>query len=327
LTDIALEDEKERFSLGRISGEVNWQTSPDVAASHLIWTGSQGSGVTLGAGEIKLRTYGDNLELLEPTRIPILDGALRINRLKLEHARSPTMAVAFDAHLQPIDLSTLTRALGWPEFAGRLSGTLPSLVYRDGQLTLGGELQIQAFDGEVAVRDLELHDPLGNVPRLAADIHLRNLDLKTLTQTFSFGRIEGRLSGDIEDLRLVGWQPTAFDARFYTPKQDRSRHRISQRAIQNISNIGGGGAAAALSQGFLRFFKDFSYDRIGLSCRLQEDVCLMSGLDTAPNGGYYIVRGSGLPRVDVIGYQREVSWSTLVEQLKSVTESEGPVIK
>jgi hypothetical protein len=155
------------------------------------------------------------------------------------------------------------------------------------------------------------------------------LDLELVTRAFSFGRITGRLSGAIDGLELFNWQPIAFDARLYTPLDDRSRHRISQRAVENIGSIGGGGAGItqALSSGFLRFFDDFHYDRLGLSCRLENEVCYMNGVAPAPNGGYYLVKGSGLPRIDVIGGARRVDWPRLVQQLIAVTESAGPVVE
>ena len=84
---------------------------------------------------------------------------------------------------------------------------------------------------------------------------------------------------------------------------------------------------AALSSGFLRFFDDFNYDRLGLSCRLENDVCAMDGVAPAPNGGYYLVKGKGLPRIDVIGSSRRVDWPRLVQQLIAVTKSEGPIVQ
>jgi hypothetical protein len=145
-----------------------------------------------------------------------------------------------------------------------------------------------------------------------------------VTRTFEFGTITGRLSGYVSDLETFGWMPEAFDAALFTPPGDESRHRISQRAVTNLSSIGGGsggGVAAALQGGFLRFFDDFRYDRLGLSCRLANDVCVMGGVLPAP-GGYYIVKGSGLPRIDVIGSQTRVAWTTLVRQLGAIMTSE-----
>jgi len=172
----------------------------------------------------------------------------------------------------------------------------------------------------IRVDGLQVLDPFGRLPRLLADIELRNLDLATLTGAFSFGRIDGRLSGDVRQLRLLNWVPVAFDAHLYTPADDRSRHRISQRAIDNISSLGGG-PTGVLSRGALRFFEDFAYARIGWSCVLKDGVCTMDGVE--PKGeGYVLVKGRLLPRIDVVGYTRRVDWNTFVEQLKSVQHAD-----
>ena len=52
----------------------------------------------------------------------------------------------------------------------------------------------------------------------------------------------------------------------------------------------------------------------------------MDGVEPAGHG-YYIVRGSGLPRIDVIGSQRRVAWSRLVKQLQAIATSGGPVVR
>jgi hypothetical protein len=234
------------------------------------------------------------------------------------------MYVRFDATIQPIDVALVSRAFGWPEFQGTLAGSIPGLQLRQGVVTLDGALEARVFDGRIAVRELRLREPLGKYPRLFANIGVENLDLELVTRTFEFGTITGRLSGYISDLETFDWMPEAFDAFLYTPPDDRSRHRISQRAVTNLSSIGGGsggGVAAALQGGFLRFFDDFRYDRLGLSCRLANDVCIMGGVLPAP-GGYYIVKGAGLPRINVIGSQTRVAWTTLVRQLGAVMESE-----
>lgn len=329
LQQLELADNKQRFRLHQLGGVLRWQKrgEPGLMPTELHWSGGALGEIAFGAMRSRLLTQGAAIELLEPLHLPVQDGALDINLLRLEQLGAPNMRLQFDAALSPIQLRPISRALGWPEFGGVIAGRLPSLRYHEGRLTLGGRLEIAAFDGHVHVENLQVEQPLGRVPRLSADIAIEQLDLRALTETFSFGRIEGRLSGRIDRLRLVNWQPASFDAHFYTPPGDRSRHRISQRAIQNISSIGGGGAAGLLSRGFLSFFKDFSYDRIGLRCILREDVCLMSGIQPAEHGGYYIVIGRFLPRVDVIGFQRQVSWPTLVEQLRTVIDSEGPVVR
>jgi hypothetical protein len=171
----------------------------------------------------------------------------------------------------------------------------------------------------VTLRNLSLERPFGLVPRLQVDARADNIDLETLTRTFSFGRIEGRLNGRIDGLDMESWRPVAFDAEFATPEDDRSRHRISQRAVDNISSIGGGGVGGALSRSFLRFFEDFPYDRLGIRCRLENGICDMGGVAPAKKG-YYLVKGRFIPpRLDVIGYADRVDWDTLIAQIMAVT--------
>jgi hypothetical protein len=214
-------------------------------------------------------------------------------------------------------MESFSQALHWPVLAGKLSGVIPRVRYQEGIIEMSGALLVRLFGGTIIARNLRLENPLGIIPKLEVDIDINNLDLETLTQTFAFGRIEGRLNGQIRGLRLADWQPVQFDAKFATPAYDLSRHRISQQAVDNLSRLGGG-ASGLISQSFLRLFKNFSYDKIGLSCRLRHQICEMEGLGPA-DGGYYIVRGGGLPRIDVIGYIHQVDWPVLVKRLKRVT--------
>lgn len=305
------------------------QRGGDVEQSHLSWNDGAVLGLALGASQLRFTTLGRQFRLLEPTRIPVLDGSIDLETFRVRNVGLPSVAFLVDATIQPISVQQLCRAFGWPEFGGRVGGVISKLRMREGIVTLGTTLRAQVFDGEVTISDLRLEQPFGQWPRFYSSIALDNLDLEPMTSAFSFGRITGRLSGAIAGLQLFNWTPVAFDAKLYTPPGDRSRHRISQRAVQNIGSIGGGGAGvtAALSGGIMRFFDDFNYDRLGISCRLQNEVCVMEGVAPAPNGNYYLVKGKGLPRIDVIGSSRRVDWPRLVQQLIAVTESGGPVVQ
>jgi len=175
---------------------------------------------------------------------------IAIDTLRVRHAGTEEMYVRFDAGLRPISVSLLSRAFGWPEFQGTLEGRIPGLQLQQGVVTLDGPLEARVFDGRVAVKELRLQDPLGKFPRLFANIGIENLDLELVTRTFEFGTITGRLSGHVSDLETFGWMPEAFDAALFTPPGDRTRHRISQRAVTNLASIGGGsdGSVAAALQ-------------------------------------------------------------------------------
>ncbi|MGH8168576.1 MAG: hypothetical protein ACREQ1_15150, partial [Woeseiaceae bacterium] len=102
------------------------------------------------------------------------------------------------------------------------------------------------------------------------------------------------------------------------------------RAVENLASVGGGGAAAALSSGFMQFFDEFSYAEVGIRCILEDGTCAMSGAGPAGESdfgrGYFIVRGSGVPRINVVGYRHQVSWTALVRQLASITQSGAPIV-
>ena len=342
LDNLAFDDGQGAFALEGLRGRWSWRDErqgadgaegadpgADFADSHLQWRRGSLLGLDLGASELHFTTRGRQFRLLEPARIPLLDGALALESFRIRAIGTPQVAFMVDASLEPVSAERLCRAFGWPEFGGQVSGALSKLRMREGVVTLGAELRAQVFDGTVSINDLRLEQPFGQWPRFYATISLDDLDLELVTRAFSFGRITGRLSGSVNALQLFNWSPVAFDAQFHTPENDRSRRRISQRAVENIGAIGGGsaGVTAALSSGFLRFFDDFNYDRLGWSCRLENGVCRMGGVGPAPAGGYYLVRGRGLPRIDVIGNSERVDWTRLVRQLKAIAESEGPVVR
>ncbi|MCT7233169.1 hypothetical protein, partial [Salmonella enterica] len=84
-----------------------------------------------------------------------------------------------------------------------------------------------------------------------SDVQLRQLDLGAMTSVFDFGNITGRMDGSIDELRLVNWNPVAFKASLLAG----SGGRISQRAVNNLTTVGGGGAAAGLQGAVLKLFK------------------------------------------------------------------------
>jgi hypothetical protein len=171
---------------------------------------------------------------------------------------------------------------------------------------------------------LRIDDPLGKAPKLYANLQMRDIDLGDLTRTFNFGAIEGKLEGDVKDLRLENWKPVYMDAIIQTA-DGKHLKKVSQRAVENITALGGEGTAAALQRTFLRFFKEFNYEKIGLSCQLRQDVCKMGGVESTPTG-YIIVKGKGAPTVNVNGFTEYVSLSDLIARMKRITDSNSKMI-
>jgi hypothetical protein len=324
VNDLAFSDASRDLEVDGVSSEVHWTkglTGPP-RLSWLSWEKSQGWGILGARARVDFIAQDRAFRLVQPARLPFFDGALRINTLAVEQIGTEALSGVFDAVIEPISIAPIAKAFGLPEFTGKLAGKIPGLTYQDKMLSLQGNLEADVFGGHVVASNLRIREPLGAWPRLHGDVIARNLDLNLLTSTFKFGSITGRLDIDLIGLETFNWSPVAFDLTFATPKGDKSKHRISQRAVQNIADIvgGGGGVASVMQSPFLKIFDDFGYDRLGFSCRLRRDICQMGGVG-AINGGFYILKGQGVPRVDIIGNNPLVDWPRLIAQVREAVRN------
>lgn len=320
-TDVHTYDGNGRFSVAGLDGELRVSSDAQAVQSTLRWQGASVYRLNLGAGELMLSSRDGNVEVASWRDVPILDGALHIDALRITNAGRPDMAVMLDGALTPISMADLTQSLGWPVMSGRLTGEIAGLTWSGGRLIVGGRINIGLFGGRIIVHNLRLDDLFGLVPSLYADVDIENLDLAQLTDRFSFGKIEGRLGGRIHGLELQAWQPVYFEAEIATPEGDDSRHRINQRAVDNLGFIGGG-ATGALSGGFLRYFQEYSYGRLGIRCRLYNGACELGGVEETEDGFLILTRGGVLPPwIEVKGTGRSIGWNDLIEGLSAITSN------
>lgn len=315
-------DGKQRFSLQGLDGDLRWSADAPPVDGMLRWRAGGLLGIPLGPTALSLRSQSRHIALTAPVGIPMLGGTLRLDRFDYVPPDAADGArFAFGLSLQKMQVAQLAKAFGWPAFPGTLDGSLPSAHYANNRLDFDGALNAQVFGGRLAVTRLAMERPFGADPSVSADMDIKGFDLRTLTEVFGFGRITGRLDGTIRDLRLLDWAPVAFDARLASDEQAPDRRRISQRAVRDLTTVGGGGITAGLQAQALKLFQDFGYARLGLSCKLANDVCSMDGVGSA-GAGYTILQGSGLPRIDIIGYERHVDWPTLLARLKAATQGD-----
>lgn len=326
LEALDVNDEQQRFGLSGASGNIDWVRNEEKhMRSNLAWKSLELLGLPVDAASLSFYVQDRHLSLTDPVSIPLLDGYFNIDRFDYRYLENG-QDVIFKGTIEHVSLEQATSALGLLPMSGSISGEIPGIRLESGKLNLDGALSIKLFNGEIVIKELAASHLFSYLPQFYADIEIDNLDLNLLTQKFSFGYIEGRLSGFINNLYMEDWQPVTFYAWLGTPDDDDSSHKISQKAVQNIVSIGGGGAADALSRGFLRFFETFGYQQLGIGCYLHQGVCQLMGVE-AVDAGYYIVKGGGLPRINVIGYNPRVDWKVLVERLKRLSTTRSAVVQ
>ena len=327
LRQVGIDDPKGRFRFDALDGDVRY--SADAAVSSALgWSGGALYGLDFGPARLPFDSGDGSLRFARPVTLPILGGSATFDALQIRPpAAGQGLDVRFGLALDRLDVGQLAKALEWPAFTGQLSGRIPQAHYAGDRLGFDGGLAMQVFGGSIAVSSLAMERPFGVAPTLSADIELDDLDLQSLTGVLGFGEISGTLDGRIGSLRLVDWQPVAFDAELHTERKRGVRQRISQRAVQDLSSVGDASFVTSLQSQLIGLFDDFGYSRLGISCKLRDEVCTMDGLGSAGQG-FIIVQGSGLPRLRVIGFNRRVDWPTLVERLAAIGKGDvKPVIE
>jgi hypothetical protein len=323
--------EGNRFALAGLNGRLDWEEATDGNAmeSHLSVRHFALGRLVSGAFDLPMLIWPQkSFALARPVRIPLQDGELIINFLTagLTGAgnASGDLEGALGLELTSMSLEKLTTLLDLPVMRGTISANLPTIRYARREASLDGALVIHVFDGDLKCRELRLMDPFGPHPRILANVGARHIDLEQLTQTFSFGSISGFVDADLRDLEIIGWKPVAFNGSVRSSPGDYPR-RISQRAVNNITALSGGGAMAALQAGVLSMFADFGYRRMGLGCRLENGVCHMRGIrGNEQDDQYTIIEGGGIPALTVMGYNRRIDWEELITRLKAAIASSGP---
>jgi len=315
LSQVELEHGTGMFGITGLEGNLDWKRRGAADFSHLSWRAAHLYKIAFGAADALLQMNAGSLRL-QPLSLPLLGGNLMLHDLEVDGLLQGSPSWETRADLDGIQLLELSRSLEWPDMLGQLQASIPRVHYQDSLLNMQGQLQLDVFGGEVVVDGMQLQDPLGVAPVLQTSLRFSNLDLEQITQVFSFGRIEGSLEGQVRNLQLVGWEIAGFDADLHSPARDRRAHRISQRAIDNLTELGNG-ASVQLSATMLRFFEDFAYDKLALRVKLHGTIAELDGVPR-PKGGYYIVKGARLPRIDVIGRNHRIAWKELLSRIREI---------
>lgn len=305
-------NERRKIASEALNGEIVWHQNQANNDSVISWQSLLLAGMPIGTADIKFNLSQDQFKLMGVQQFPVFNGAIELQELELGELFSESIEMSLNAEILPISLKLITEKMGWPIMSGSISGDIPGMVKRGSVIEFLGALDLKVFEGVMLVENLSLERLFGVAPVIAADVKFEGFDLSLLTETFGFGLITGKLSGVINDLRITNWKTDRLDAEVHTVKTKGVKQIISQRAIENISSLGG--IKGAISKTFLRFFDDFRYKKIKLSCKLHNSVCEIGGIKNQDNR-FVIVQGGGIPKINIVGYVRSINWEEFVRRL------------
>jgi hypothetical protein len=186
-------------------------------------------------------------------------------------------------------------------------------------------LLVQAFDGDITVRNLRIRDPLGLAPRLWADVKLEHLDLDTLTKTFSFGRIEGRLQGHVSNLYKEAWQPVAFDAVFETPTTTTAVIESARKPSTIFPTSAAAGWTARCRAASCGCWRTSLTRNLEFAAAWKTAAAIWAAWPRPRTAITWCRAASCRCTECVVGYSREGDWQSLTQCLVAVTAGGSPV--
>ena len=262
---------------------------------------------------------GDSLRLEQPLSIPLLGGAVELERLSLNHLLRPDRYLGSALRLSGIRLEAISEALGLFPLEGAVDGYLPRVRLAGDQLQVEGGGQVALFGGVVRVGDISGRDILSGYPRLTFSAEFQDIDLGQLTRKFDFGEMTGVLQGSVRHCELFRGVPVRLEAQVETVQRKGVKRRVSVKAVSNIAILGTGQRPTLLDLGIRRFLRFYTYDRLGIEAQLVNDVFLLRGLEHRGDQELFLKGRLPLP-IDVVNAQpgRTVSFRTMLRRLESL---------
>jgi hypothetical protein len=275
--------------------------------------------VVLAGDRLRIVASGDRWFFPEPVRLETGGGRLAVDRLVVGRKEGSVFCDGYFT-VAGIDLETLTGQVGGIPLKGSIDADLGRIRYSGGVLTTEGEALINLFGGSLRVRNIRLDLSSLAYLQVFADLDFAGIDLFQLTQTFSFGVMNGIVDGYVHDLRLFGATPARFTA--LLESREEGRRNISVKALNNLSILSQGGLSAALSRGVYRFIDFYRYRKIGIVCDLEKDVFHLRGTARSGSDRYLVFGGALPPKIDIIAPPSAISFSEMLRRLKRIDRAQ-----
>ncbi len=279
---------------------------------------------------ISLKVRPGSIATAASTRLLFQSGYIQLEPLVLRNIYTAKPSVDTSLSVNSIMLDPFLNGI-WPNPThGVIHGKLERINYDGNNLSSQGTITADIFGGQVHISDPGVSKLLASPPAFKLNARINDLKLAHLTEGTAFGKIQGVLTGYINNLEIVNGEAQKFDLLLKTRRKNDVPQKINVRAVENIARLGGGQSPfMGLAGTFVSFFKEFSYKKIGVAASLENDVFKVNGT-IKKNGLEYIVKKGGLTGVDVINLSPDnrISFKDMAKRIKRIKSTgENPVIR
>jgi hypothetical protein len=135
----------------------------------------------------------------------------------------------------------------------------------------------------------------------------------------------GILEGQIKDLIFSFGQPEQFEFDIHSVSKRGVRQFINAEAVNSLAILSTG-SPYSFSAVFLRLFEDFPYSKLGIYCKLQNDVFTLRGT-IHERGIEYLIRKGTFRGIDVINQipENRIRWKQMLNRLQAIGKGSGDV--
>lgn len=266
-----------------------------------------------------LAVEADTIEIEKPVALPLLGGAVRLERLKLADLLGAGPRIESAVGLEGLSLAAISELLGLPRLEGKLEGRFPSVRVTAEELEAEGGGDIAAFGGTIRIRGVSGRDLFSRYPKLRFSASFEDVDLGRVTRAFEFGEMTGIVRGYLEDCETFRGTPVRFDARIESVPRKGVPQKIAVKAIQNLAILGTGGPVGALDRGLRKLFDSYTYDELGVEMKLEADAFHLRGLARRRGRELFLKGGFPFP-IDIVNADpgRAVSFRSMLERLRGL---------
>ncbi len=288
----------------------------------ILLTGFQKGRLKIDSVKVPLYISRNYIRIAEPVSVPLFGGNVVFYRFGVDDVPHPALGLRLGVRIESVDLGQLTKELFDTEYIGTIYADTGILRYRNEVLTGDGQFFVRIFGGEVSFENFFFEKMFSAGRSFGADIVFSGISLEQVTQKIPVGHMTGVIRGSLKNFVMEYGQPAGFNLEVESVDTSGIKQRISMDAIESITVLGTG-VKTSVQGGLTSLFSDFPYSRIGLRCKLRNDVFAVRG--TILSGGKeYIIKRGWLRGVDIINQNPDnrISFQDMQERVKRVMDSE-----
>lgn len=272
--------------------------------------------------EMPIRVRPNRIEVADTVSIPLFGGRIELGGLRADRLEAEDRTAVGWVDLDRVNLAELAAALGWPPLDGTVGGRLSKVQVSASTVHTEGEFTGSLFGGDLELYDIGFSRLFSRIPTVQLSARLKGADLKRVTASLGVGRISGIVDASIDDLEVTGGEPVRFDAALETVPTRGAKQRVSVKAIEQLSILGGAGSNP-ISRGILSAFEDYRYAKLGFRCRLRNDRFTLRGVESLDGKDFLVVGTMLPPTVNVISHNQLIAFKEMVRRVSRITAGDS----